>query len=203
MKTILVTTGATVTFKSLLDYVVSEKFIGYLLEKQPVKLIVQYGNETDSNSNNVSKEYFNQGLMAMIESLDLSVSNEFNDKSTTAFKSSKYQIELEVFGFSHNISSYIEESDLVISHAGTGSIIDVLQLKKPLVVVVNDSLMHNHQLQVAQKLSDQNCLLMCEASQLNTNVLIQLCEKVFNHHQFTDLKKPDGKVVEGIIASCF
>ncbi|KAG3115128.1 hypothetical protein PI125_g5806 [Phytophthora idaei] len=50
-------------------------------------------------------------------------------------------------------------ADLIISHAGAGSIMDGLALKKKLVVVVNTALMDNHQAELAEAMADQkNCL---------------------------------------------
>ncbi|TYZ65564.1 hypothetical protein PybrP1_004872 [[Pythium] brassicae (nom. inval.)] len=47
-------------------------------------------------------------------------------------------------------------ADLVISHAGAGSIMDALALRKPLVVVVNTLLMDNHQAELADAMAEQH-----------------------------------------------
>ena len=57
--------------------------------------------------------------------------------------------EIVAFPFDSNIVDVINKSDLVISHVGTGSIIDTLRNNKKLIVVVNDTLMDNHQLEIA------------------------------------------------------
>ncbi|KAG0606984.1 hypothetical protein M758_9G183800 [Ceratodon purpureus] len=57
------------------------------------------------------------------------------------------------FGFAPNLSEYIASSALVISHAGSGSIFETLRAQRPLVVVVNDLLMDNHQCELAEELA--------------------------------------------------
>ena len=46
----------------------------------------------------------------------------------------------------------MESADLVISHAGAGTCLEVLRLGKPLVVIVNRSLLGNHQVWIAKSL---------------------------------------------------
>ena len=47
----------------------------------------------------------------------------------------------------------MESADLVISHAGAGTCLEVLRLGKPLIVIVNRSLLGNHQVGSALELS--------------------------------------------------
>jgi beta-1,4-N-acetylglucosaminyltransferase len=64
----------------------------------------------------------------------------------------------------NEIKPYFQNSDLVIGHAGAGTIMEVLGLKKPLLVVVNDSLMENHQPELARALCSRNLLTMATIS---------------------------------------
>ena len=41
---------------------------------------------------------------------------------------------------------------MIISHAGAGSILEALEAQKLLLVVINDSLMDNHQMELASKM---------------------------------------------------
>ncbi|CEG43716.1 udp-n-acetylglucosamine transferase [Plasmopara halstedii] len=50
----------------------------------------------------------------------------------------------------------VAAADLIISHAGAGSIMDGLALEKKLVVVVNTMLMDNHQIELAEAMADHN-----------------------------------------------
>ncbi|DAZ96347.1 TPA: hypothetical protein N0F65_007997 [Lagenidium giganteum] len=53
----------------------------------------------------------------------------------------------------------VEAADLIISHAGAGSIMDALSARKKLLVVVNTLLMDNHQTEVADAMAEnQYCV---------------------------------------------
>lgn len=73
---------------------------------------------------------------------------------------------IEFFPFSHALDSYIDKSDFVISHGGTGTILDVLKLNKKLLVVYNESLMDNHQFEVASEFYNRGYCLILPSSDL-------------------------------------
>lgn len=76
------------------------------------------------------------------------------------------QISLTFFRLKDSIENDIEDADLVISHAGAGTCLDVLEKKKPLITVINDDLMHNHQTELADKLSEDRYCVSCTCSTL-------------------------------------
>ncbi|KAG2239046.1 hypothetical protein Bca4012_023817 [Brassica carinata] len=65
---------------------------------------------------------------------------------------------VDYFTFSSSIADYIRSASLVISHAGSGSIFETLKLGKPLIVVVNEDLMDNHQCELAEELEERKHL---------------------------------------------
>ncbi|KAJ9112362.1 hypothetical protein QFC19_000782 [Naganishia cerealis] len=67
-------------------------------------------------------------------------------------------LQTEAFRFSDEIDELIRKSDLVVSHAGSGSILTALRAGKKLIVVPNTSLMDNHQAELALALEQDNYL---------------------------------------------
>ncbi|KAK2984076.1 hypothetical protein RJ640_028540 [Escallonia rubra] len=65
---------------------------------------------------------------------------------------------VDYFTFSSSIADNLRSASLVISHAGSGSIFETLRLGKPLIVVVNEDLMDNHQSELAEELADRKHL---------------------------------------------
>lgn len=90
-------------------------------------------------------------------------------------------LKIEWFRFKDCISENIKKASLVIGHAGAGTILESLSENKPLIVVLNEKLMDNHQGELAEKLSDEGYLKYCSCSQLLDTI------KECNKSQF---KKP-------------
>ncbi|NXG64628.1 ALG13 transferase, partial [Hemiprocne comata] len=70
------------------------------------------------------------------------------------------------FRFKDSLAEDLRRADLVISHAGAGSCLETLEEGKPLVVVINDKLMNNHQLELAKQLHRDGHVLYCNCSTL-------------------------------------
>lgn len=85
----------------------------------------------------------------------------------------KNGIKIQSFSLKPSIADDILNADLIISHAGAGSCLDVLSSKKPLIVVINEDLMDNHQEELASKLEEEGYLLKSNCKNL-VNVLKNL-----------------------------
>ncbi|CAI0407398.1 unnamed protein product [Linum tenue] len=72
---------------------------------------------------------------------------------------------VDYFTFSSSIAEHLRSASLVINHAGSGSIFETLRLGKPLIVVVNEDLMDNHQSELAEELAERKHLY-CARPQL-------------------------------------
>lgn len=82
-------------------------------------------------------------------------------------------VELKLFQFAPDLRSYIRSADVVISHAGSGTILDTLRMKPntpALVVVPNTSLMDNHQVELAEALGNENYLTVGSEDSLAEDV---------------------------------
>lgn len=68
---------------------------------------------------------------------------------------------VRVFTYAPSIDREIESAGLVISHAGAGLVFETLRSGTPLLVVVNEALMDNHQVELAEELAGRGCLRWC------------------------------------------
>jgi len=66
-----------------------------------------------------------------------------------------------MFAFKPSLEAEMRASDLVITHAGAGSIFECLAVEKPCLVVVNERLMGNHQAELAEALAERGHLRWC------------------------------------------
>ncbi|XP_031492908.1 uncharacterized protein LOC116259304 [Nymphaea colorata] len=80
---------------------------------------------------------------------------------------------VDYFTFSPSIADHLRSASLVISHAGSGSIFETLHLGKPLIVVVNEDLMDNHQCELAEELAERKHLL-CARPQTLYQTLVNM-----------------------------
>ncbi|CAK1585662.1 unnamed protein product [Parnassius mnemosyne] len=82
----------------------------------------------------------------------------------------KEGIKLLLYRFKDSIQEDINKADLVISHAGAGSCLEALDANKPLLVVVNEDLMDNHQLELAEQLQVDGHLYYCTCDTLESTL---------------------------------
>ncbi|GFY38769.1 UDP-N-acetylglucosamine transferase subunit ALG13 homolog [Trichonephila inaurata madagascariensis] len=75
-------------------------------------------------------------------------------------------IEVEWFHFKDSISQDIKNASLIIGHAGAGTILESLIEHKPLITVLNDKLMDNHQTELAEEMAKEGYLSYCSCSNL-------------------------------------
>lgn len=121
-------------FDDLVRGVLDRPVLDALRQSKCVELIVQYGH---------AEKLFNQLAAKVPSEQGLSVSG---------------------FSIKSDIRDQVKAVDLVISHAGTGSIMDALRENKKLVVVSNNALMNNHQQEIAQQFGQMGHLILSNSS---------------------------------------
>jgi beta-1,4-N-acetylglucosaminyltransferase len=74
----------------------------------------------------------------------------------------KPPIRCQAYGFQSSLEADMTEADLIISHAGAGTVMEALRLKKRMVLVINTLLMNNHQTELAGAMAKRGHLFVVE-----------------------------------------
>lgn len=71
-------------------------------------------------------------------------------------------LKIQAYSFRPSLDEDMEKADLILSHAGAGTVMEALRLRKKLVVVINTLLMDNHQTELAGAMAERGNLFMVE-----------------------------------------
>ncbi|ERL95562.1 hypothetical protein D910_12823 [Dendroctonus ponderosae] len=160
MKRVFVTVGTT-KFPKLIDAITRSTTLKTLQDRGYNFVQVQTGR--DFQGVNLEAE-----IKATVEQQGTSWTVQLADCSLTL----KYHEYFEHF------EEEIRAADLVISHAGAGSCLDALRLNKPLIVVINEDLMDNHQTELAKQLEKNGHVYFCVPSTLAATLRFDLTKLV-------------------------
>ncbi|EAU88251.1 glycosyltransferase 28 [Coprinopsis cinerea okayama7 len=127
---VFVTVGST-KFDALVQKVLTDEVLSALKKRGYSEIVVQCGNSFFAGHDSVGD-----------------VEHVVQRGSVT----------VTIWKFKPSLEEEYEKADLVISHAGSGTILDVLRRGKPMIVVPNPTLLHNHQQELADALADQGHL---------------------------------------------
>ncbi|PQJ83352.1 PssE/Cps14G family polysaccharide biosynthesis glycosyltransferase [Aliivibrio sifiae] len=125
---------------------------------------------------------------------DQSVNIVAQISSSSSYKPKNFQS----FAFSDEFQSYVDAADLIITHAGAGSVYSMLENSKKLVVIPNLTRADNHQLELAKYVHDNNFAVSCfDLTDIkrcvihakNTEFEPYQCEKFFGYSIIKDLLK--------------
>lgn len=75
-------------------------------------------------------------------------------------------LDIDIYSFKSDISIDAEKADLVISHGGAGTCLEMLRLNKKLLIVVNAGLMDNHQSELANQLEQDGYAMVAPIDNL-------------------------------------
>ncbi|KAL8684008.1 MAG: hypothetical protein Q9186_000038 [Xanthomendoza sp. 1 TL-2023] len=138
-----VTIGATAAFDQLLKSVLTSRFLQALRASGYTTLLLQYGKNgldilKDFEARVAAGQAFNSGI------------------GISGFDFNKLGLGQEMWSVK---AAKDRAEGVVISHAGSGSILDAMRIEVPLIVVPNTSLLHNHQVDLAEELAKQGYLV--------------------------------------------
>ncbi|KAL8827357.1 MAG: hypothetical protein Q9191_003229 [Dirinaria sp. TL-2023a] len=138
-KLCFVTVGATASFDALIEATLSPKFLDALQNSGYTDLLLQHG----AGGGSILQEFYDSGGSIIQKKYGITVKGFDFNKQGLGFEMRAAK------GSNH------EAEGVVISHAGSGSILDALRISVPLIVVPNPSLLDNHQIELAEELSAQ------------------------------------------------
>ncbi|KAI9805641.1 MAG: N-acetylglucosaminyldiphosphodolichol N-acetylglucosaminyltransferase catalytic subunit alg13 [Piccolia ochrophora] len=141
----LVTIGATAGFNSLISATLHPTFLAALRDAHYTELIIQYGKEGQAIFNGYLSRLSNTDFGVKITGYD------FKEK-----------------GMMLHMAKIRDKGGVVISHAGSGSIMDALHVEATLIVVPNPALLNNHQVELAEALADMEYLVHGKLEDLST-----------------------------------
>lgn len=131
-----VTVGATASFKGLIKAVMAPAFVAKLIELGFTRLVIQYGPDLPL-FNELKEILDSQGLGLAVSAFDFNntgLGQEMRDCKANAGSS---------------------KMGVVISHAGSGSILDAMRIDVPIIVVPNPELLDDHQTELAVEVERQ------------------------------------------------
>jgi beta-1,4-N-acetylglucosaminyltransferase len=132
-RTVFVTVGTT-KFPKLVNLLLSDDILTCLRRNGIERMVMQVGDGKHEDAH----------------------ISELGDSPVKFYKEG---VEIHAYCYSPSLQTDLASADLVISHAGAGSIIESLEANKRLIVVVNEDLMDNHQFELARKMHSLNYLL--------------------------------------------
>jgi len=101
----------------------------------------------------------------LIKVVDETCGNEIGMKIVAQVSSSsRYKpVNIDYFEFSKDIESFIDKADIIVTHAGAGSVYSMLEKGKKLIVVPNLSRVDQHQAELANYVQKNNFALICDS----------------------------------------
>ncbi|KGB79577.2 UDP-N-acetylglucosamine transferase subunit ALG13 [Cryptococcus deuterogattii R265] len=166
--TLFVTVGSTL-FPALTSHILLPTFLSLLQSLGVQRLVVQYGRAKLELEDNVKRtlRVNSQGVGRGVwrDSDGDGDGDGAQDKKETGMV-------VEVMRFTGDFEGLVKNSDAVISHAGSGSILTVLRQAPPipLLVVPNRSLMDNHQSELADELYKDGYVMVASVEDLEDRI---------------------------------
>lgn len=132
-KRAFVTVGATAPFNALIRACLAHGFLQALKEHNFTELRFQYGKDGAH----------------ILQEVDLS-----NIKATYGIDVTGFDFKTDGLRYEMTtlMSKDVQREGAIISHAGSGTILEAMSYQVPVIVVPNEDLLHNHQVELAEEL---------------------------------------------------
>ncbi len=193
-KTAFVTVGTT-RFDALVRSVDSPEFEGSLIARGFARLVVQAGAGARAP----------EGLLPGLrreEEKKRKKSSSATAAATSTAEAARFSgttvrgLSVEFFDYAPTLKDHFASADLVVTHAGAGSIFETLSMGSrspiPLIAVPNGALMHNHQAELASELERRGLLVSATPESL-ARVLLEA--------DFSKLRRYEAGGVQGVVAA--
>ncbi|RYP67161.1 hypothetical protein DL771_007389 [Monosporascus sp. 5C6A] len=174
-----VTVGATAGFRPLLAEVLSEAFIASLVALGYTRLVIQCGPDVDfveahfPRDDDDDDDDHDRGEAGLeLGEKENQQGGEDDQKKRQRERRRDFVRRIAIFTYTSEMTKWMRlagpgtDEDggrrgygVIISHAGSGSIMDALRVKARLVAVPNPALMDNHQEELAEEMERQGYLV--------------------------------------------
>lgn len=131
------------------------------------------------------------GFDSLLQKLDAIKRDDWNIIAQTADTSLKLN-NLQHFSFCESLSEYSQDADLVICHAGAGSVFHFLENRVPILVVPNLERKDPHQLDLAMYLEREGYASVCfDVQNIESSILaaFEFQPKLYYKTQFFKSKE--------------
>lgn len=109
----------------------------------------------------------------------------------------KEDLKIHLYKFKDSLKEDMDNADLIISHAGAGSCLEALDANKPLLVVINETLMDNHQIELAEQLQVDGNLYYCTCTTLASTL------ETVDFSWLSPMSKPNPKAFINFLDNVF
>jgi len=104
----------------------------------------------------------------------------------------------DFFTYTKDLDSYFKKADLIVSHGGTGTVLELLSSGKKFIVVANTSLADNHQVEFLSGLSDLYPLKWTD----NMGDLKEIIQSPINNLKLSTERENLGVYIKNYILDC-
>jgi len=97
--------------------------------------------------------------------------------------------DIELLDYLDDINYYFSKTDILVSRAGSGSIFEIMKVRKPAVFVPLKIAAENHQYFNALEATEKGCGVIIEENNLNKEILVKKIEEIYRDYEKKFLPK--------------